>query len=280
MEFWIQLFNESDNCLVVEVGRKNGSSMIFHRVARTILTAIKSVHQSTKFEINGTELSYPYKLTSKPKCVEGNDKYASRMDVITALLKNDRFDASLLGIQSLELLTNTRTASEGMISFVASIMLSKEHEFGEIKQKVLSFIRNENESEDGNVLEESFLEKKRICAFSILSNSLTSISQRGQNGFESCINLDEWITGDDDDGACLLPILLKELKNAQISPQGAFHAAMCLQVLLEKSSTIRRKALDLDVTDAVLSSQKVGHCAHLMLGSISDNLVKILGEAK
>ena len=239
MELTIQIFkdsSESDKCFIVEARRKNGSSILFHRVARNILAAIKSIHQPTQFEKSGTEILYSCTLPSKPKYAvdqNDNDKFASRMDVIGSLLNNDRFDASLLAIQSLELLTNTRTASEDMVSFVANIILSKEHEYGNIKDKVLSLIRNEEEAESG--MEESYLQKKRIGAFSILSNSLASISREGQREYESDINLDEWITGYDDDGPCLLPFLLEELKNAQISPEGAFHAAACLKILFEKS---------------------------------------------
>ena len=279
MEFWIQLFEDTnalDKCFVVELRRKNGSAVDFHRVARKILASFQPDSKPKRPRLIGTELSFKVHPTKRGP--EKDDDYAQRMDTIDSLMKRDRWDACLLGIESLNFLTSK--ASEEMISYVSRVILSEETEFMDIKNKVLALVRNEIELEDdGNSMEESYLQKMRLSAFSILSNSLTCISQLEHNDFESCICLNEWIN-EDDDASCILPILLKELKNAKTSPEEAFYAAVCLRILLERSPKIRGRAMDLGITETVLKSQKGGHCAHRMLGSVSDRLVELLGEVK
>lgn len=280
------------------------------------------------------------------------------LEIIDALLKKDRIDANLLGMESLQLLTNPHSSSKAMNHFVANIILmggesgcvsgssiDNHHgsEFNDIKDIVSSLItkytnmdehqhhhqhhhhESETNIDDGcssttssgesslnNDVEDGYYQKMRVCALSILSNSLktffeeyedsldhndnivptarsssinddtrsstSSISLSKYHDIESTLSSDEWVGNHG-----LFAMLMNQLRHAKIHPHEAYLASCCLETLLIKSIQIRdyvcKERLD-DVYGIVKDSLDVGQASYPLLGMVSSKILDLLGESK
>lgn len=275
MELCIQLFKASDNTpnvIVVEIRRKNGSPIIFHRVARTILNAAKG----------GPIVLAPYFTTppssqNKPCVAKDEQKKQDVIRNIDSLLQKDRVDANLLGMESLLYLTTCGSSSKTMALFTADVVLNG-CKSDVIKDTVFSLVRrnsNNDRAKDQteNVVEDDFNQRLRICALSVFANSLELLSK--PDLVSKLSDADEDWVGDNG----VLSSLVIRLKDSESSLQEAYFAAKCLKTVLEASIDLRSWAIERKVFKAVQHSQNIGHCAHNLLGCISDDILLCLGKS-
>eukprot|EP00558_Chaetoceros_sp_UNC1202_P003389 CAMPEP_0197245432 /NCGR_PEP_ID=MMETSP1429-20130617/10224_1 /TAXON_ID=49237 /ORGANISM="Chaetoceros sp., Strain UNC1202" /LENGTH=205 /DNA_ID=CAMNT_0042705925 /DNA_START=89 /DNA_END=706 /DNA_ORIENTATION=+ len=196
------------------------------------------------------------------------------MEIVDSLLKKDRIDANLLGMESLQLLTSTRASSDSMVSYASDVVLTG-GDFSDVKSTLISMIANENEghsdSDDSSAssssIEERYHRKMRVCALTALANALEAKSA----SLEQLLDSKEW-AGDDG----ILSFLLSEMNGAQAYPHEAFLAAKCTLNLLEHSSVMRSSALEMGFSKAALLGEEVGKSAYHLLGSMSSSLSKVL----
>jgi hypothetical protein len=388
MQFSIQLFKVNDqnnNCVIVEIQRTNGSSIQFHKVARTLLKVAKdtvqkgivnddnattnaitittnnsdnnsdqkkndnttfvdksimkrsqSIYTSTTTSTsNTTEQKQQQQITKKQQHQKRSDEntnnniikisnstninanvnantkqkediFTCTIEMVDALLKKDRVDANLLGMQSLQLLTSRQSTSDSMVKFVSNVVVSgnannvhhhnNNNESHDIKDMITSLIAKYTIGESGheeslhNVVEEGYYQKMRVCALSILANSLKNVFD-DVDGIGSCSNaassrnsvsvrnIDSVLSSDDwlgDHG--LLILLLDELKNAKTNPKEAYLAGKSLELVLRKSMMMRSHASKLDVHGIVTESYKFGKSSYPLLESISDTILQSLIE--
>jgi len=272
MELCIQLFddsNNSQNIIVVEIRRKNGSSISFHKAARAILNAAKGSMSVVSTPLFGPPS--PAKLPQKKKNV--NETVVSTIETIDSLLRKDRVDANLLGMESLLHLTTRGTSSDVMTQFAANVVMNCKDYV--IRDKVFSLITNSNLATDTNVLDKTFHGKMRNRALSLLSNSLEVISNKSKSSLESKLSTEEWT-----ENGGIISILVDELKNAETNPQEAYLAAKCLKIIIETSNDLRSHAIQLEALNVLKYSQRVGHCTHNLLGYISDDILNSLTNGR
>jgi len=276
-EICVQLFRirySTQNAIIVEVRRKNGSSIIFHRAARGILSAAKGDPVAlppsdlrTMTRPDTTKL-----LRSKRQTKEEDDDTTAEAAIenIEDLLTKDRFDANLLGVESLLHLTSCGSSSKTMASFTADVILNGRSDI--IKDKVFSLIvnakRNEDEDDEPkNIVENGFNRRMRICVLSLLANALEVLSK---SDLESKSSDEEWVG---DDG--LLASLLRKLKDSKSNVHEAYYAAKCLRTAIKVSSGMKSWAIERDVREIVQQSQNEGNCSrgNSLLGCVLDDIL-------
>lgn len=260
-EFCIQLFRvtaKTNECIIVEMHRANGSAIVFHTIARTILYASKTSPSSVKSKGLLRAKTLKSKREDGPDNKERSDLYTCTMEIVDSLLKKDRIDANLLGMESLQLLTSTKTSSDSMVSFASDVVLAG-GAFSDVKSTLVSLIANENDehsdSEDSTnssaIIEERHRRKMRVCALTALLNALEAKS----TSLESMLDEKEWVG---DDG--VLSFLLSDTNGTLTNPHEAFLAAKCVMNLFKYSSTMKSSALE--------------------MGFSEEALLNVLGEAK
>jgi len=280
-EISVQLLRINDstpNAIIVEVMRKNGSSIIFHRAARAILSAAKGDSVTTPRPTSNlqptTRPDTTKLLKRKQLQMKEDDNTAAEaaIEKVEDLLKKDRFDANLLGIESLLHLTTCGSSSKDMALFTADVILNARSDI--VKDTVFSLIkggRNEEEDEPKNIVESGFNRGMRICALSLLSNALEIIST---SDLESKSTDDEWVG---DDG--LLSSLLCIVKDSKSNVQEAYHAAQCLRTLLNGSASLRSWTMERGVRQIVEQRLSEGGncCSHTKLGCVLDDILQCVG---
>jgi len=283
MELCVQLFKVSDNTrnmIVVEIRRKNGSAISFHKVARAMLNAAKGKAISMSSSV--APKSQAKKLIAREENKEDNDvNVAGTIERVESLLRNDRIDANLLGMESLLHLTTSGSSSKNMALFTANVILNG-WKNNVIKDSVFSLITksNINKDESKNMVEDGFNQRMRICSLSVLANSLEVISKNRHGGggggtaeLQLKLSNDEWV----EDGGILWS-LLEILKISESNLQEAYFAAKCLKTALEASADLMPWVTEREAFKVVELSQKVGHCTHNLLGRASDDLLLCLGK--
>jgi len=267
MELCIQLF-KAINCVVVEIRRKNGSSISFHKAARALINSAKGKTIVISASVGPPSPTRPLKRKRKE-----DETATNTVERVDSLLRKDRVDANLLGMESLVHLTTSGSSSDEMALFTANVVMTCTNYV--IKDKVFSLIKNSDvpKDVDTNVDDVSFYGKMRNRALALLSNSLEVISNSSKSSLESKVSTEEWIKN-----GGIVSTLVEELKNAETSPQEAYLAAKCLKIIVETSNDLKSHVIDLEALDIVRHSQKVGHCIHNLLGSISDDLLDSLAK--
>jgi len=278
----VQLFRISDktpDAVIVEVRRKNGSSITFHRAARAILKAAKGDPVAHSPSLTTLQKAHPDTtriLKSKQKTKEDDNTTAeAAIEKVEDLLKKDRFDANLLGIESLLHLTTCGSSSKAMALFTAEVILNGRRS-DIIKDTVFFLIRNANkrnvdEDEPKNIVESGFNRRMRICALSLLANALEVLPK---SDLESKSSDDEWVG---DDG--LLASLVCKLKDSKCNVQEAYYAAKCLRTVITASAGLRSWAIERDICQIVQQSQNEGNCNHSILSCVLDDILLCVGKS-
>lgn len=269
--------DKSFSCIIVELCRLNGSPILFHRSAFEILSACKSTNECQKQNRNHSPVP---QSTIKMKCRHGSkfqikesDLFHRTVETVDTLLKKDRIDANLLGMESLQLITNTTCSSDAMVSFASNVVLNG-GEFIDIKQKVHDLISNQFMNEvDDDITESAYYQKMRVGGFTVLWNALNFMSNSDSLSGEYFEN-DEW-AGEDG----LLFALLKEVGNAVENPKEAYLSGKCLLIILKSSADARVKACQLEAS-RIVSQGSSSWDSYLLLKTVALELLSLLEGTK
>lgn len=305
MELTIQLFQEKSNdSTIVEIRRKSGSTILFHRAARCLLRAAKGDNKknfcATASNLQTQSHALPHLLsasrrrvstveeTTQNKGVEST--LACTMETIDSLLRKDRLDAQLLGMQSLRFTSDAKTSSQPVTMFIAHEVIHGEVSTSSSKyiahDKVFSLIMNKHYSKDGegnggneikeegNIVGDVYTEKMRLCALLILKNSLEVLMNNDENNLDPSINKPVWIG----ENGSILSSLMKDLENADSNPEVAYLAATCLKHLMEASMQFKSRAVGyFNDTKVLVRGEKSKACsAHNLFRIASDDLLRML----
>jgi hypothetical protein len=286
-EFYIQLIKvrveekkeKANECIIVEMQRLSGSTIIFHRVARNILSAskIRNVEGLSRVPVSTERSATSHREGSTSiSAIKESDLFNRTMEIVENLLKKDRVDANLLGMESLQLLTNPNSSSDTMVAYASKITLTG-CEFGDVKRTLVLLIADhttfEGEAVEENSAEAKYFHKIRTCAFKVLSNALDAM--RASDLFEDeCLADEEW-AGEDG----FLSVLLKEMNEAKSRPHDAYLAGKSIETILKNSLRMRSSVSQLEATRIILEAKTVGK-GYPLLNSVSASLLEILGEAK
>ena len=291
MEFTVQLFKvteRTNKCVIVEMQRTNGSSVQFHKIAQTLLKVAKETQAQSPLDpsspftnkVDIKKLHHSQKQSKEKKEHNQEEVFICTLEMVDALLKKDRVDANLLGMESLQLLTSHKSASDSMVKFVSNIVITGER-FGDIKGTISSLITKYTIDGDTptNDVEEGYYRKMRVCALTVLSNSLKSFFDLNETSdaktdtckIDSILSSDDWLG---DHG--LLTLLVEELKNAKVEPNDAYLAGKSLEIVFLRSMRMRSEAIKLNAQTIITESLELGQASYPPLESISRNLLKVL----
>lgn len=290
-EFYIQLFkvrvtekNQKTNaCIIVEMQRLSGSALVFHKVARNILSASKNANVETISSAEAPRTPSSTKRYAKSNregsnnsSVKESDLFERTMEIVDCLLKKDRVDANLLGLESLQLLTNPKSSSDAMVAYASKIALMG-CDFMDVKMSLFAIIAD-HDMHEGEPLEDDSVEAKycnkiHTCALTILANSLNAMT--GPVDFEEQFLFDDEWAGEDG----FLSVLLNEMDGAKDKPHDAYLAALSVEYIVKNSLRMKSKVAELGAVRIILDAHTVGK-GYPLLSKVSTSLLETLGETK
>jgi hypothetical protein len=219
--------SSSDPCTIVEIQRRKGCPIRYHRYCRLLLDAAVG-HLPDEYTIDADKLNFSkqvMKITEAEDWQSAQTNTLLALDIAASLLKKDRMDARELGMESLCLLTDsTKTGFRTAVIASRAVLLGSYNEgesvpnieeerlpnmntdFG-IREAVLSFIQLGRLSEDGeykDASEESLLDSNSEAlihpeqrehyyllhnlALNVLANALDVLQQEHESKNETTID--------------------------------------------------------------------------------------------
>ena len=208
VEMYLSLWKTSngEEGIVVEIQRRKGDSIAYHRYARCILDVAAGeldIKEHVKSNGDDIDLVYTKKVNRLINLEVPNDAVSERNNAIVALeiahglLMKDRMDARLLGLESLCLLTDPRKTGNKTALITSRVVLlgtaqideedlidgGDETPFQEIQKTILSLVqfRRIGEDSDFDDEKEESSEEEHITilhnlALAVLANALDVIS--------------------------------------------------------------------------------------------------------
>jgi len=274
VNFIIRLYSvAASSDILVELQRVSGCAVAFHSTCKHVLNAAKGENDANKSEKvylkPCLEQSSRPKLSSRPSKMFNSSSNQERiqecLELVNSLLKKDRIDANLLGIQSLQMLTNPDISGLDSAIIASKVVLyGAPHNC--IKEKVQLLVQHCRLHEDDDESEEEQDEfeykhysQMRNHALCILSNSLEILSSQGMLQLEE----DSWLAN------TFVSILLSDLKQSSLRPHDGTMSAKCLCILVKQSNAIRQRALKRGAMDILYSTLLFSRCAN---DSLTDKL--------
>lgn len=225
VHFCIRLFrhNHHSDSIVVEIQRRSGNCISFHNTCRVILLAARG-HATTKVKSLKPLLATNTAKSKPPEEME------NLLENVGCLLKKDRVDARMLGIESLRRLSEKKCSGYESALRVAKNILSQE---GHISETVFSLVQFRALVVDDDArLDSCFGERKHhdimhSHALAILANSLSLVLTAGEPGREYVNQMSH--------DEKLLAALVGVVENTDIRSHDSYEAVRCLSILTPKS---------------------------------------------
>ena len=207
------------------------------------------------------------------------------MENIQTLLKKDRMDACLLGMESLALVTDG-CSSNPHIAREASNAVIVDGVWQDVKTCIFGIVMDcnerhgagaEEESESDVVLEER--DAKLRLALTITGNALAvAVACERKSQDRLGIDVDEM-----KDLMATLHMYMKEQEKGDESltlcnVQNVYQAARCVWLLIDLSQELKSTAIGLGVLEVANNYILGGMCRHQLLGSVSERIVSCLNE--
>ena len=297
--------SSSNPDIMVEIQRVSGCAITFHSTCKKALGAARGDNDSNTGIANDKQLNNdnidkkpnsinrpksinrPNKSINKPKFSRSNkpkslssstksststsfqmniqERIQESLEIVDSLLKKDRIDANLLGIESLRMLTNVDISGLDTAIVAANVVLNHDGHFT-IKEKIQSLVQHwrlcddDEHNEENDVFDQKHNNQMRNHALNILANSLHVLST--QNTL--CIKEDSWLS------TTFISALVLELKESNSRPHDGAISAKCLNMLIRQSDKIRQSALDQGVNDILWDTLCYSRCANNVLAKESE----------
>lgn len=262
-KFYIRLYKNDNKGILVELQRVDGDSFNFIKYVRIILASARGeAIDEMKATTRRSSLNYiPASISSchlEKSCQE--DTNSAYIMHVEDLLSKDRSDAVLLGIESLLLLTD-QERSQVSLSAAEAVLNGNGHSV--IKEFIQKCIHTPHSA--FSPADNDFDYASRQCetmhntALAVLGNSLqTALDSKSSTMLRSLLQSEEWMGR-----YGIVDSLLSELSHANDRPHDAYHAARCLNTLLD--SDMRRTLIERGLPNAVMASRAVGRTRHSLL---------------
>lgn len=268
VRFIVRLFKDSNETVVVEVQRRCGCSYVFHQCSDAILNAaqgIKKTRCMPKFTIpDCVKAAAAAAAVHEKDDHEANERRAAESDLECALQlwKNDRYDAQLLGLESLILLSQQKH----LAAFCAHSLLCSKC----VQDKLLALVNQTEDLVDCDTMEMEHLIRMRRHALTVLANCLEALGESGE--LQHVMEKNEALRSPK-----LLDTFVAALSTAEQEPHDAHEAARCLGSLCRCCSICREHAVDMGAPDAVTRALDVGIIRHALLEGASRRLQGEMG---
>jgi hypothetical protein len=255
----IRLFSDAEQ-VVVEVQRRSGCCFLFHQAAKAILRSAKGMklQQQPTFSVPDCVKAQANEVSQQP------DPTEEAVEIASSMLKKERYDCHLLGMESLVQLTKaTSTSSKAALALV----------HGNVLDTILSLIQSWRMTQDEqeqqvitDEMEQDYFAMMHRNALTVLANCLNALEQTGE--LSQVIGSQERLVADE-----LLSVLIDELASAEERPHDACQACKCLKTLLRSSQATKLRVLELGAPKAATSALNEGVCTHLCLEQEARTLI-------
>lgn len=156
VEMYVCLWNVEDGQQIcVEVQRRRGDSLTFHKYARHILEAASGDFDSDKYLKNDTHIDSRYlkeaeKLMKNQYARESDDNKRfsfETIDYILKLINDERLDSRILGMKSLSILSDVRRSSMSVAHTISRCVLFREgddEQYGKMQDFIIYAIQKQS----------------------------------------------------------------------------------------------------------------------------------------
>ncbi len=268
MRFIVRLFVNSDKTVIVEVQRRCGCAYVFHQFSDAILNAaqgIKRTRPLPKFTIpDCVRAAAAAAAAEEGSDEQANERLAVESDMECALQawKSDRFDAQLLGLESLILLSQQKNLG----AFCAHSLLCTKC----AQDMLLALVYQVNELEENDTMVVEHLNLMRRHGLTVLANCLEALAGSGE--LIHVLEKNEALRSPK-----LLDTLVAVLTTAEQEPHNAHEAARCLGPLCRTCKICKEHAMDMGAPEAVTRALDVGMIRHALLEGASRRLQGEMG---
>ena len=286
-EFYVRLYksNHKNSEILVELQRAEGDSFNYSKYARAILASARGeeVNEESAMRRRSSSLTFiPASVSCHKKEVEKccqHEDLVPSVGHVEELIKKDRMDAVLLGMDSLLLLTD---CERSQVSQSAAEAVLRGNENGQciIKDFIHNLINclpsrdtSSSREENWHDFESRQQEIMHNNALAVLGNSLKAAMSAQCPKLCSLVGSDEWM-GD----AGIVDVLMSELSQAKDRSHDAYQAARCLNILLEISPEAKMKLVERGLTNTMKATQSVGRSRHSLLARECDAALASLAD--
>ena len=284
----IQFFKH-DNKILVEVHRLSGDAIQYHYTAKSILhIANNQAALLSRQRFKPTVTVTPDRGSSPRSQIHTsttneNSTFARTMENVQTLLRKDRIDANVLGMESLQLLTNL-SSSNLVVAREASKAVLIDGTLQDIKNVIFGTVMDDHSILDlnqhtGAIATEHGMKLK--LALTILGNALNVVvcSQKDHDVEATVVDVEEM-----KDLIVALKKLMEESglcsSNSNASMQVVYQAARCLTLVTELSSELKLTAARQRIADVAMHWLEGNASRHQLLQRECEILVSCLGEIK
>jgi len=240
--------------IVVEVQRKCGCSYRFRETARTVLRSAKGVTAERVRPVMAIPSSIPLDTP-----VQQQQRAESAVQVAMQQLCSDRLDSQLIGMESLEQITQSASR------FCVSNMVLE----GECLAKVLAAAQDDIVNATSEFEEQHITVMKRR-AMTVVANALSALAESGR--------LDSLLSGCGElKSESFICSLVETLREASTSPHDATQAARCIRHLLT-SKEVEAVLIEMSAISVVSDACTSGACRSALLEQESKKLKLLLNS--
>ena len=245
-KFYIRLYKSNNKSILVEFQRLDGNSFDFVEYARVILAAARGETVDGRIMVKSSSLNFIPAPCHANKCHQPDDVCAEYMMHIEELLQNYRSDAVILGVESILLLTD-QERSQVSLCAAEAVLHGKGHPV------VKNFIHK-------CILDSCQSDILHNTALAALGNSLQTALDAECSVLSTLVQSDEWM-----EQSGLVDALLYELSQAHDRSHDAYHAARCLNALLDSSPDMKKTLEERGLPRIMKDAQAVGRKSHSLL---------------
>lgn len=226
--------------VIVEVQRRNGASVLFFEDSQAILDAAQGKPIAPAKETTTAEIP----LVEDDE-FDDTKAALSSLQFVEKMLMHERYDATLLGLQTLSSLTDPAKMGQSTSKSVSESIVTAGNPVG---GKVFEIIttRNSLDSEETEIHYD--------LAMSITANVLRNVSGNISSFHRSAIR----------------PILIRDMENAEKKPQRAFAALRCLDSLIASDE------YPTDLYGVLEKCKDVGEAKHSALRVQAEKCIRLI----
>jgi hypothetical protein len=265
VNFRIRLYAGGEDGLpvCVEVQRRCGSVASFMRSCRAILDFAEGKTVETKTKKIPPFVSKPISqmkciAPGKPSDVERKLEAAASLDTCLEMIRSNRRDIFLLGLENLGCLTDPiKTSALTALQVSKEIMVDQESDDVREELRMMTDRDVFSMDLDHDASHSSSSAHVRQLVLQAFANSLSICCSDGCLARE--ISQNKWYSDN------MIPSLVDEVKRADQTPNCAYVAISALNSLMSCSSLATRVAVEHGLVDAVQSAHKFGLERHELL---------------
>jgi len=301
IRFIVSLFRGDDkedknrSKVIVEVQRRSGCAFVFHQCSDAVLNAAQGIRHKSCLSKKFTIPDCVKQLAAKEAANESSSSSPEQVDEATKerlaleadlecalrLWKSDRYDAQLLGLESLVLLSSQQETKKHLATICAHSLLCTECVQKKLLSLVLLHSNHHDWAEECDALVLDHVQRMRRYALTVLANCLEALSHNtnhsaasshDQNELQHVMDKNEALRSTD-----LMDVLVEALHHAERDPHDAHQAARCIGVLCRCCSMCKEHAMEMGATEAATKALDVGTVRHSLLEGASRQLQHEMG---